>query len=216
MKKEVLVAKQQPSEGRRAEIIHLAATLFNEKGFHASSMEDVADAVGIKKPTLYHYVKSKAQIVSWIHDECVAAVLPPLVGYLKEDLPASEILYRVARDIFGLMETKPGYLRIYFENHRDLDRRSQTRIAKKRDEYYEYVRHVLERGVDAGELVVEDSSLTAKVFFGMCNWGYQWYRPGGEMTPDEVARQVWRIFMAGVLSPGSKRLPTARVAMTAP
>ena len=123
------MAKQQPSEARRIEITRVAAALFNEKGFHTTSMEDVADAIGVKKPTLYHYVQSKAQIVAWIHDDCVAAVLPPLVGYIDEELPASEILYRVACDIFGLLENKPGYLRIYFENHRDLDRRSQTRIA---------------------------------------------------------------------------------------
>jgi AcrR family transcriptional regulator len=191
-----------PSPARQAEITRVAAALFNEKGFHQSSMDDVAEAVGIKKPTLYHYVQSKAQIVAWIHDECVQAVLPPLKSYIKQELSAAEVLYRVACDIFGLLEQKPGYLRIYFENHRDLDRRSQTRIAKKRDEYYGLVKEVLEQGTAAGELQVEDSTLTSLTFFGMCNWGYQWYRPGGPRSSDEIARYVWRGFMAGVLAPG--------------
>ncbi|MFT4286986.1 TetR/AcrR family transcriptional regulator [Nocardioides sp.] len=200
------MAKQAPV-GRQAEITRAAAALFNERGFHTSSMEDVAQAVGLKKPTLYHYVQSKAQIVAWIHDECVAAVLPPLQGYVKEGLPAPEILRRVAQDIFGLLESKPGYLRIYFENHRDLDKRSQTRIAKRRDEYYGYVRQVLEEGTAAGDLSVENPQLAAMTFFGMCNWAYQWYRPGGSLTPEQIATYVWKTFMAGVSEPGFERLP---------
>lgn len=199
--------KQQPSEARRREITRVAAALFNDRGFHASSMEDVAEAVGVKKPTLYHYVQSKAQLVSWIHDECVEAVLPPLVGYLKEGLTASETMYRVACDIFGLLEQKPGYLRIYFENHRDLDRRSQTRIAKKRDEYYGLVKQVLERGTAEGELAVADASLTALAFFGMCNWGYQWYRPDGTKSPEDVAGYLWENFLTGIL--GTNAVPVA-------
>lgn len=201
-----MVAKQQAAGGRQAEITRAAAALFNEHGFHTSSMEDVARAVGLKKPTLYHHVQSKAQIVAWIHDECVDAILPPLQGYLAEGLTASEVLYRVAQDIFGLLESKPGYLRIYFENHRDLDKPSRRRAAKRRDEYYTHVRQVLEQGTESGELSVENSELAAMAFFGMCNWGYQWYQPGGSLTPAEVASYVCKTFMAGVTAPGFGRL----------
>lgn len=194
------MTKHSPSEARRIEITRVAATLFNENGFHTTSMEDVADAVGVAKPTLYHYVKSKAQIVSWIHDECVAAVLPPLQGYIADNLLPSEVMFRVARDIFLLLDEKPGYLRIYFENHRDLDRKSQTRIAKSRDEYYGLVRQVLERGDATGEFAVRDASLTSLAFFGMCNWAYQWYRPDGPMPPEKVALYFWQNFLAGILA----------------
>lgn len=194
------MAKHSPSEARRASITRVAAGLFNHHGFHTTSMEDIAEAVGVAKPTLYHYVKSKAQIVSWIHDECVAAVLPPLKGYLDEDLAPSEIMFRVARDIFRLLDEKPGYLRIYFENHRDLDRKSQTRIAQSRDEYYGLVKQVLERGDVTGEFEVRDATLTSLAFFGMCNWGYQWYRPGGAMPPEKVALYFWQNFLSGILA----------------
>lgn len=139
----------QARQARQA--MHAAAQLFNERGFHETSMEDIATAVGIKKPTLYHHVKSKAQIVGWIHDECVRAVSPPLVEYLRSDMSAAEILRHVAIDIYGLLDSRPGYLRVYFENHRDLDDRSKRRITKKRDEYYAGVREALVRGHEAAE-----------------------------------------------------------------
>lgn len=201
------MAVSQGVQGRQAEIMHAAAQLFNDRGFHQTSMEDIAAAIGIKKPSLYHHVKSKAQIVGWIHDECVRTILPPLQGYLAEDLPAPEVLRRVAVDIFGLLDSHPGYLRVYFENHRDLDARSKTRITKKRDEYYDLVRRTLQRGNERGELVVDNPNLAAMALFGMCNWGYQWYQADGPETAAEVGEYVWSIYAAGVLAPGHGRLP---------
>lgn len=200
------MAESKGVQGRQAEIMHAAARLFNDRGFHETSMEDVAAAVGIKKPSLYHHVKSKAQIVGWIHDECVRTVLPPLVGYMQEDIPASEVLRRVAQDIFGLLDSHPGYLRVYFENHRDLDASSKTRITKKRDEYYDNVRRTLQRGNETGELVVDNPNLAAMAFFGMCNWGYQWYQADGPESAAGVGEYVWSIYTAGVLAPGAGRL----------
>ncbi|MGR6520330.1 TetR/AcrR family transcriptional regulator (plasmid) [Rhodococcus erythropolis] len=187
-------------EGRKTQITELAAELFNKKGFHETSMDDIAQAVGIKKPSLYHYVQSKAQIVAWIHDECVRAIYPPLVEYLNSDWPASEILRRVAGDIFSLLDERPGYLRVYFEHHRDLDTRSKSRITKKRDQYFSGVCQVIERGNAAGELAVEKPELAAMAFFGMCNWGYQWYRPGGPVPAEDIATYMWALFMKGVLA----------------
>lgn len=199
-----------PAGGRKAQITSVAARLFNEQGFHETSMEDVAKAVGIKKPTLYHHVKSKAQIVAWIHDECVEAVGPPLESYLKSDFTASEILRRVAMDIFRLLEDRPGYLRVYFEHHRDLDPRSRSRIRKKRDEYWANVRRVIERGNESGEFNVSNPTLASMAFFGMCNWGYQWYRPGGSRSASEIGDYVCSIFLAGALAPGTDRTPDPR------
>lgn len=189
-------------QGRQAEIMRAAATLFNARGFHETSMDDIAAAVGIKKPTLYHHVKNKAQLVGWIHDECVRAVGPPLVEYMKSDLAPSEILRRVAIDIYGLLDSKPGYLRVYFEHHRDLDTRSKSRITKKRDEYYENVRQVIERGNESGEFEVSNPKIAAMAFFGMCNWGYQWYQAKGPESAAEIGEYVWSIYSGGILKSG--------------
>lgn len=192
-----------PAGGRKAQITSAAAELFNERGFHETSMEDVAEAVGIKKPTLYHHVKSKAQIVAWIHDECVETVGPPLTEYLASDMSASEILRRVAIDIFSLLDDRPGYLRVYFEHHRDLDARARSRIRKKRDEYWANVRRTIERGNESGEFKVSNPTLASMAFFGMCNWGYQWYRPGGSRSAKEIGDYVCSIFLAGVVAHGT-------------
>jgi len=194
------MTRPRPTETRQDEIARAAALLFNEKGYHQTSMEDVAAAIGLRKPTLYHYVKSKAQLVSWIHDECVNAVLPPLRGYIDADMPGPEILLRVASDIFGLLDAKPGYLRVYFEHHRDLPPRERTRGRRQRDEYYTLVKQVLDEGVRRGEFHVENTELAAMGYFGMCNWAYQWYRPNGPLRGSDIAQYLWRHFLNGILT----------------
>lgn len=191
------MAKPLAPPARQKEIADVAARLFNERGLAGTSMEDIATVIGIKKPTLYHYVQSKAQIVSWIHDACVEKVNPALASYLEQDLPPDEILFLVARDILSLLVEKPGYLRVYFENHRDLDAAEQVKIVEKRDEYFDMVKLVLSRGVEAGTLAIEDTTISALAYFGMCNWAYQWYQPDGAISPEDLALRLWRIFLEG-------------------
>lgn len=200
------MSTKAPEGGRKTQITAVAAQLFNDRGFHETSMEDIAQAVGIKKPTLYHHVESKAQIVAWIHDECVASVGPPLEGYLASDMTPAQILRQVAIDIYSLLDDRPGYLRVYFEHHRDLDAHSRERTAQKRDEYWANVRKTIERGNETGDFRVTNPTLASMAFFGMCNWGYQWYRPGGSRSAAEVGEYVWSVFMAGLVAPGTDRL----------
>ncbi|WP_205684026.1 TetR/AcrR family transcriptional regulator [Cryobacterium aureum] len=190
--------KQPIPPTRQREITDVAARLFDERGFAGASMTDIADALGIKKPTLYHYVQSKAQIVGWIHEECVRAIHPSLTRYIADGLPSTEILFLVARDILALLVDKPGYLRVYFENHRDLASAEQTRIVAMRDDYFGKVKIVLQNGQETGDFRVEDVDIAALAYFGMCNWAYQWYDPQGRVSTEDLALQLWRIYIKGV------------------
>lgn len=183
---------------RRHEIVAASARLFDERGYHTTSMDDIAAAVGIKKPTLYHHVQSKTQIVLWIHDELVNDLSARLEARVEQGMPRAETLFRVMDDILGLLETRPGHLRVYFEHHRELPAEEGRTAREKRDRYTDTVRRLIEDGAAAGEFVVENAGLTTLAFFGMCNWAYQWYRPGGELPHHTIALQFWRIFMGGV------------------
>lgn len=188
--------------GRRKQITDAAARLFDKNGFHETSMSDLAQDVGVKKPTLYHHVSSKAQIVGWIHDECLAAIGPPLTEYLVAELPPTEILSRVATDIFTLLDSKPGYLRVFFNYHRDLDAETRSVVYAKRDEYLRNLEIVIVRGCEGGIFVADDTRLAALAFFGMCNWGHQWYQPNGRYTPKEVGLYMSTLFLNGLVARG--------------
>lgn len=193
--------------GRRDEIARTAAVLFDRLGFHETSMDDLAREVGLKKPTLYHYVTSKAQIVYWIHDD----IQNELHGRLKTRLdagvePAANLL-EVMFDILDIMETYPGHLRVFFENHRNLPDDIRSQALRQRDEYFAAVESIIIDGIARGDFQETSSTkLTTLGLFGMCNWSYQWYRPSGELRAREVATHLWQLFMKGIASPNLRDL----------
>lgn len=183
---------------RRAQIVAAAARLFDERGYHTTSMDDIAAAVGIKKPTLYHHVTSKTQLVLWIHDELVDELTARLERRIDQGMPGDRILLAVMEDIFELLETKPGHLRVYFEHHREIPGEEGAIARRKRDHYTALVEGIITRGADDGLFAAPNVTLTTLAFFGMCNWAYQWYRPGGDLDHTEIARYFWQTFRNGL------------------
>ncbi|WP_345421164.1 TetR/AcrR family transcriptional regulator [Pseudonocardia xishanensis] len=183
---------------RRAEIISVAARLFDEHGYHSTTMDDIAAAMGIRKPTLYHHVQSKTQIVVWIHDELVNELTDRLEARLAAEMPRPALLHLVLEDILEILETRPGHLRVYFEHHRELQGEEGELARAKRDRYTDLVRSVIAQGHAAGEFHAPDPMLSTFAFFGMSNWAYQWYQPGGALGHREIALYLWKTYMNGV------------------
>ncbi|NWJ71073.1 TetR/AcrR family transcriptional regulator [Pseudonocardia sp. ICBG1122] len=200
-----------PADGtaRRAEIVSVSARLFDERGYYNTTMDDIAAAMGIRKPTLYHHVKSKTQIVVWIHEELVDELTARLEGRIAAAVPRPAVLYLVMEDILELLETRPGHLRVYFEHHRELQGEGSQATRDKRDHYTRLVRSTIEQGHEAGEFEAPIAALSTFAFFGMCNWAYQWYRPGGALGHREIARYLWTTFMNG-LAVGTAGPPVTR------
>ncbi|PRX50452.1 TetR family transcriptional regulator [Prauserella shujinwangii] len=189
----------QNVDERRAQIVRTAAQLFERKGYHNTNVGDIAEAVGLRKPTLYHYVRSKAQILVWIHDDTTGPLLERLEKDVANGIEPREGLRHVVADILELMETKPGYLRVYFEHHREIPEELQAEARKKRDRYLRLVEMLIEDGVDKGMFRPDlDVRLTALSLFGMTNWSYQWYIPGGKLSYHRVADELLGIFFRGV------------------
>lgn len=186
------------SDGRREEIITAAADLFGKLGYHQTSMEDLADAVGISKPTLYHYTKSKAEIVLWIHDKIANRMVASLESGVEAGLPPHERLWHVIHETLQVMETEPGHLAVFFEHYRDLEPAQQETAKAQRDRYYELVVQAITEGVDAGVFHTDDPALTAFGMFGMTNWTYRWFRPGSGRSSEEVAEHLWRLLIRGL------------------
>ena len=185
---------------RLDEIIKTAAILFDRHGFHETSMDDIAREVGLKKPTLYHYVESKAEVVHLIHSRLQKEYMRRLELRMEFGVPPSQNLLEVMYDIYDIMETYPGHLRVYFENHRNLPEEYQTSARNERDRYFAAVESVIVEGMRRGELRQTDTRLTTLALFGIANWSYQWYRPGDPSRARDVAYHMWNLFMRGVAS----------------
>jgi TetR/AcrR family transcriptional regulator, cholesterol catabolism regulator len=189
-------------EERRDQVVAAAAELFDSAGYARVTMGDIAQNVGIAKPTLYHYFDSKDDILLAIHEEFIDLLISRHDERRLSDLAPEELLLKAMGDILELMETHRGHVRVFFEHHRELPAEARAAIRRKRDLYEADVQALFEEAAEAGSFVPQDSRLPALAMFGMCNWAYQWYRPGGPLTARQVAERFWRLLVCGVGDPG--------------
>lgn len=205
MAENVVAGDAAPGKGRRStgtrrmDIVDAAANLFHLRGYHNTSMEDIADDVGLAKPTLYHYFRGKDQILLQIHTSMIDVILESH----ERRLPGQpgrwgELLKEMMGDVMRLMETHPGHLGIFFEHQRELPDRYKSEIRGKRNRYRDHVRAVIEGGIADGEFHNIDPDLATLAVLGMSNWTYQWLRPGGGYTADQVTEVFYALVINGL------------------
>lgn len=199
-----------PRGGRREELINTAARLFEEEGYHQSSMERLAERAGLAKPTLYHYFKSKEEILFEVHLHFIQPLIQRQQRRMELGLRPSQVLLEAFVDHMEVVAEKPGMLRMFFEHQRELgpDRRSQMRENRRR--YRMLIEETIDAGIAAGELRPVDVRLTAFALFGMVNWAYKWFQVKGELSPRETAHFLWDLFMRGVQANGPHDFGTSQ------
>ena len=164
-------------------------------------MDDIAGAVGIAKPTLYHYFRSKDDILYGIYNAFLDLLIDRHLARLDAGLTSRQMLLEVVTDILELMETHRGHVRALFEYHQELPAENWSEVRTKRDRYQKLVQSVIEDGIAAGELSDVDPQLATLAVLGMCNWSYQWYRNDGSMRPREIAYAFWNFIVHGLQHP---------------
>jgi len=198
---------------RRQQIISLAAGLFDQSGYSNTTMDDIAREVGVAKPTLYHYFPSKDDILHAIHEEFIDLLISRHEARAGTGLQPEQLLLEAMADILELMETHRGHVRVFFEHHRELPAEARGPIRVKRDRYEKIVEDLIGEGIEMGVLRQTDAHLATLATFGMCNWAYQWYRPGGPLRSREIAYQFWNFLIYGL---GTDELGTVPFRATPP
>ncbi len=198
------------ADARRAEVITLAADLFDRDGYASVSMEQIAAAAGVAKPTLYHYFRAKDEILRGIHEAFIDILLQRQDERVRLGLAPADLLLGAMTDIFGLMETHRGHVRAFFEHHRELPDEARKQIRVKRDRYEQLIRDAMTEGIRTGEFRDVDPETATLAVFGICNWAYQWWRPGSSADPAHTAQKMWDLVIRGLAAPGEHPGPRRR------
>jgi len=180
------------------QIVLCSAALFDSRGYHQTSMVDIAEDVGIKKPTLYHYVTSKEEILFLIHQEFVELLFVAQEHRNKTGGNPDELLLGAMIDILSLMRTHRSHVRVFFEHHRELPERFASTISERRDAYFDVICSIISKGNEQGFFDVPDVRLVTLAIFGMCNWAYTWYHVDGGMSTEEIGAQFWGWLADGI------------------
>lgn len=179
----------QPTEqSRRDELLMKAAHLFCERGYHATSMEDIANALGILRGSLYHHITSKQDLLCEIMTRGIEHLLEEVRPIAADPTlgPEAKLGAIVRAHVLSITE-HPDILTVFLHEFKSLATENLGQMLHLRDEYERIIRDVVQAGIAQGRFRAVDVPLTTFGLLGMVNWLYQWYRPGGRLAPAVIA-----------------------------
>jgi TetR/AcrR family transcriptional regulator, cholesterol catabolism regulator len=182
----------------REDILEAAAQVFRKKGFHGASMQDIAKAVNLQKPSLYHHVSSKQEILLALLNRALELLLERISPISNQNIPADEKLRQMIRAYLQILAENTDLSAVLLFEHRSLERKQHARHVPHRDKFEGLWRNVLEEGVAARLFACEDPALTTRAILGILNWTITWYHPDGELQIEEIADRYSRLLLNGL------------------
>jgi AcrR family transcriptional regulator len=187
------------SQRRRQELIDAAAKIFQDKGYEAASIQDIADALGILKGSVYYYIDSKEDllfaVIQEVHESALANAAK--IREFDED-PLTLIRIYVESHVKHVSDNLVKAT-VFFHDFRSLDPKRREYIVSERDAYDAVLRELIVRAQNDGLICKDiDPKLATLAMLGMMNWIYQWYRVGGGMSSAAIGSQFADLVLAGL------------------
>jgi AcrR family transcriptional regulator len=174
-----------------SEILEHATRLFAERGYDGTTLQDIADAIGITRPGLYNYISSKEQLLAaLVSDVSENTVHIVRALRLRTDLSSVEKLRAVVRALVLQRAGAPERFRVLDRTEAALPEEVAALHLKARREVLAEMRTIIEEGVSRGEFRPRDERLAALSVIGMCNWVAWWFHPGSHHPAEPVADQL--------------------------
>jgi AcrR family transcriptional regulator len=183
---------------RKDQIYAAAERLFSERGYHATTMREIASELQIEGGSLYSHISGKQDLLYQIVLRGSEQFLDAARAAYGMAEPARVRLYELMRRHLAIIaESRPRAI-VHFHEWRHLDEEHQATIRARRDKYEAYVREMLREGVAAGEFAPYDERVLGLQILSLLNWTYQWYTPGGTWNADELAERFFELLMRGM------------------
>ena len=182
----------------REDILEAAAQVFRQKGFHGASMQDIAKAVNLQKPSLYHHVSSKQEILLALLDRALELLLERISAISSQGIPADKKLQEMIRAYLQILAENTDLSAVLLFEHRSLERKQHARHVPNRDKFEALWRNVLEEGVATKLFVCDDPALTTRAILGILNWTITWYHPEGTLEINEIADRYSKLLLNGL------------------
>jgi AcrR family transcriptional regulator len=189
-------------EAKREAVLAAAAALMAKRGYDGMSLADLAEALGVTKPTLYHYVGGKEQLFAEIVARSQRATIDFMRGVAEAGGTGAAKLRRILVGYMQIVNSDFG-TSLTFSGPAVLGPETLAAIQARSREANEVIYRVFAEGQADGTLAIDDPTLTLHTLFGALNWSPTWYRPGGRLTLREAAEAQADILLVGVKGPGS-------------
>jgi TetR/AcrR family transcriptional regulator, cholesterol catabolism regulator len=191
---------------RREAIIDAAVQLFQRQGYANTSMQDIADAVGLLKGSLYYHIASKEDLLYEIHERFMNVLLKKAEAHAATaDLSVRRRIAAVITDLLELMRDYRPYVVVFFRERHSVTGARWDAIHEKRKAYEAFVNSIIREGQQDGTFRDDlDEKIISFGLFGMCNWCYTWLQPEGRLSVEQIAPIFTTLLLDGL----TPRVPT--------
>jgi TetR/AcrR family transcriptional regulator, cholesterol catabolism regulator len=181
---------------RRSELTREAAKLFAQKGYHGTSIGDIADALGVRKGSLYSHIASKEDLLYETMREGADAFHGALDA-IPEDLPATEKIRLALRGHLRVVSEQLDVATVFVQEWRYLEGARREEIVSERRRYEERIRELFREGRELSELRADlDEAVAALLLLSAANWAYTWLKAGRDT--DELADRFYALLVDGM------------------
>jgi AcrR family transcriptional regulator len=202
---------EETSKKRLNQIYVAAAQLFCDKGFDATSMSDIAAAVGLTKAGVYHFISGGKQdllfaVMNYGMDRLEAQVIAPAQGIADAEQRLRTIIARHALLIAG-GSGRDGHspVTIVVDEIAGLTPAQMRQINERKRAYVDLLRATLQTLQEEDKLMEVDVTVAAFSLLGMLLWLSRWFRPAGRLTSEQVAVEISKIALGGLLCAPARR-----------
>lgn len=185
-------------KNRKQQIEEIATTLFQEKGYAATSMRDLAQVLGIEAASLYSHIKSKEEILQKVCFRMADEFFAAWQAVEMENSSYSAKMEKAAIAHVKVITLNTSASAVFFNEWRHLSEPYLSDFLAMREDYEGRFIRILEAGMEAGEFKTVDSKFMMLTILSSLNWTHNWYKPDGKLTPNEIGKRLANLILNGL------------------
>ena len=194
----------------RNQLIDKAAELFARRGYARTTMHDIAEELGLRRSSLYHYFRNKEEILDALIEEQTVAPTQMLRGLIDDtSLPMLEKLRRAFTQSILRKLSESARFRVLDQIEFEMPELEAAQHRRMKREVLELWSRLISEGIASGDLRSVDSRMAAFAVLGIANWTAWWYSSSGKLTPEQIAEAMTDIGLFG-LAHNREAEPSAR------
>ena len=188
-----------PSRSRKTQIDRTATALFRVRGYAATSMRELATALGIEAGSLYSHIKSKEEILNRVCFGLAEAFFAGFDAATADPVAPVATQLRLAIEAHVRVLTRDSAASaVFLHEWRHLSESARAEFLALRERYEAGFRSLIAHGLTTGELHAPDAAFAALTLLASLNWLPTWYRPDGPLSPDEIAHRLAEQLLNGM------------------
>ncbi|MEO6891867.1 MAG: TetR/AcrR family transcriptional regulator [Ktedonobacteraceae bacterium] len=201
LKRGPIIARRKQIEQhhrRTQEIVDASAHLIQEKGFHGTTLQDVADQLDFTKAALYYYVQDKQDLLFRIHMQTLEMALVAVESIVQGATSPREKVRACLDNQVRMVARHPDLFTVYFHEKSHLTVEHTEAVTTMERRIVHAIVDVIRAGIAGGDFQDVDPTVAAFAVLGASSWVYRWYRPGGRLAIEEVSQTLQTMILSGL------------------